>query len=280
MGQPPDLKDYLMKRGLAIFLSLLGIGFLIVGIMGFVNAPPAKPDAQVIALKDLIANGPGKNIHVDITHLLVTHSFADQLIKKAGKEQKIVWVPLVEPDGPYVQMIQKLSIDNPELIRSGKLPPPKIISILLKSDHVADDPIDAGPEATLAALLGETPGQEGPLTKTSLQIQRFIKGMIINDIEPLNGADRKFLTEHYPGINLDKVLIFDHERQPPRATRNIIMVSIGLGLLFFGIVIILIPKRKDRSTKITPITDNPENPASPGSPENTGNIDTPASTES
>jgi len=240
-----------MKRSLAILLNVLGVALLVAGIMGFANAPPAKPQAQIIALKDLIANGPGDNIHVDVTHLQVTQSWADQIVRKAGKESKIVWVPLVEPDGPYVQMIQKLRTENPELIRSGKLPQPKNISVLLKSDHIEDDPVEVGPDATLAALLGDKPG-ESPLTKSALEIQRFMKGMIINDYEPLNSADRNFLKEHYPGINLSKVLIFDHQRSPPRATRNIVMVSIGLGLLFFGIVIILLPKRKDRSQKIMP----------------------------
>jgi len=223
-----------MKVVSATIAALIGITLLTMGILGFVNMPPAKATAQTISLKDLAANGPGDNFHVEITHLLVTQSFADQIVGK----KKVVWVPLVEPDGEYVQMIQKLSMENHELVASGKLPPPKNIRILLKSDRIEDDPADPDPNAQLESLLG---GGEGPLTKSNLGIKRFFTGMIINDIDPLTEKDKTFLKKHYPDLNTDTVLVFEYERRPPRATRHIIMIGSGLAAIVLALIVYLIP---------------------------------------
>lgn len=68
-----------------------------------------------------------------------------------------------------------------------------------------------------------------------------IKGLVVNRIRTLDDDEKKLISQSFPSVNLDKVLILDDGREPSSATASwafmiggVLLVLTGIGLTLYG----------------------------------------------
>jgi len=74
-----------------------------------------------------------------------------------------------------------------------------------------------------------------------LEDETSVQGLVINRIKSLKGEEAKLIEETFPEIDLDKVLLLEHNRKPASLTKSLgmtfggaLLTLIGIGLFFVG----------------------------------------------
>jgi len=175
------------------------------------------PDVPVIAtLKDIEDKGEAPENWLTLSADLaaydgIVYSFMG---KEGDPDASIMYAyyPLLSHDNPHAQNILKLNASYKE--EEDAIPPEEIpvlenFTVLVKTDKWKKyKDIPWGLEADL-----------------------IIKGMIINELDPIKHDEVDFLKQSFPKLDLDKVLILEEGRTP--GPISIPLLMIGGGLLVF-----------------------------------------------
>ena len=145
----------------------------------------ASDTPQKMTCAELAATGPGSNANIILSDYVIAPNYIYQ--ERNGVWQT-VWNPVVSTDSPYVQ--EALEIES----AGGTAPPPPVdeVKVIFKSSKVR---------------------RESQLD--SLQ-QRSIQGLVINQIDSIDGKAEKVLLESYPGLDVESCWIFEPGRSPVR----------------------------------------------------------------
>lgn len=196
-----------MKR-IKIGLIIVGVVFTVMGYQEWRLADKARPDKQILTCAQLTEKGFGDNANVTVKDAVVLDTWF--VYKGTGQNGpwSTIWVPLVPAEGPYIQELRRLYAGESHL--PEKLPPPKDIRLILKSGHTAD-------KAAMDRLVHE----------------RTFDGMIVNEIEKLEGKEKQLLEQGFPGTDFSQCYILEHGRTP--ASRTMLLVMLGGGLAAAGL---------------------------------------------
>lgn len=179
-------------------------------------ASTADAEPQSMSAADLAANGPGDNAHIKLTDfwLLDTQSVVEYPENDESTYNKI-WSPVIPADDPYVQ--QYITSDP-------NLPPPaytgKVGIVLYSTDINNDDDFNTA------------------MTSGSVQ------GLIINEIDKIDGEELSLLQQGLPNMDADTVLVLEHNRQPKSAGTTILMMVGGIVLILAGPTLFFVGRRK------------------------------------
>jgi hypothetical protein len=145
----------------------------------------ASDTPQEMTCAELAAYGPGDNANIVLTDYVIAPNFIYQ--EKNGVWQT-VWCPVVSTDSPYVQ--EAIEIES----AGGNAPPPPVdqVKVIFKSGKVRR-------ESQLDALQ-----------------QRSIQGLVVNQIDSIDGKAKNVLLESYPGLDVESCWIFEPGRTPTR----------------------------------------------------------------
>lgn len=191
------------------FAIALVIGGALLTFFGFNEhklASAADAEPQTISAADLAANGPGDNAHVKMTGfwLLDTQSVVEYPEHDQNKYNKI-WAPVITAEDPYVQEYMNSNPDLPPPAYNGK------VGIILYSKDINND-------------------NEFLRTMESGSVQ----GLIINEIDKIEGEELSLLKQGLPGLNPDTVLVLEHNRKPKSTGTTMIMMVGGVILMLAG----------------------------------------------
>jgi len=205
-------------------MSFVGRILLIVAILGAVGAwygfkefrlaGAASQTPKTISCKDLEANGPGENAHVNVTDfLLCPNGFVYQSQKNSTRWSKI-WVPAVPLDGVFVEQLRKSMSADGKL--PSNIPAPKNVRIIIKTANVHN-------ESEL----------------DSFADKETLQGLVVNKVESLGSEEKKILSQSYPGIDFSTCWIVEEGRKPKsRGAAAGILAGGGAGVLvgLFGML--------------------------------------------
>ena len=71
-----------------------------------------------------------------------------------------------------------------------------------------------------------------------------VQGMIINEIHPIEGEERKFLLTAFPKMDVDKILILDAGRAPTSAAAYLGLLAGELALVITGVGVLVVQNRQ------------------------------------
>ena len=198
-------------------LRLLGgllIGGAVLTYFGFNNwrlhlASGTQPTPTTLA--DLANHRGADNAHVVMSDFLVAGSYVYEQDKKGGN-YKTVYLPVLPLDGEYAHGLAEW-YDN-----GSTGPEPAVdssqVRVLLKTTHCPDD-----------ASIG-------------LMAERdTIQGLVVNQVESLDGETKKLLRGGFPQMDADHVVILEEGRTPPSLSLAAGMTAGGVGLFATGAVI-------------------------------------------
>jgi len=174
----------------------------------------AKADTtpQTITCGDLSDAGPGDNAHVEMTDfLLCSMSYVYETKGSNDSVYKTVWVPAVPLGGVYHEKILSM-LDEEGNFTGDDMPVPKNLNVLVKTSDVSND-----------------------RDVMRLSDQDALTGLVINEIEAVDGEERRLLKESYPGVNFGDVWIIEHNRTPAGAGKTYGLMGGGAALLLLGI---------------------------------------------
>lgn len=66
-------------------------------------------------------------------------------------------------------------------------------------------------------------------------VEPSVKGLVINTIDSLDGDERKLISQSFPSLDLDKVLILEEDREPASGLKSTGMILGGVLLIVAGI---------------------------------------------
>ena len=202
-----------------VIMIVIGAGLLFYGYQEMQLGSVAAEEPQKISCQKLFDSGPGDNAHIMLSDFFFCMG-AYIHEKKPGKEEFVkVWVPVAPRGGEYHQLIASMVDEKGDF--KGKLPAPKNIRLILKTEHVKSD-------QSLWKLMKED----------------TIQGLIVNEIKSLEGEELKLLQENYPGIDFSKVWLLEHKRNVSGS--GTIYGSLGAGavLLLVGLGGVIARRRK------------------------------------
>jgi hypothetical protein len=191
-------------KGILIALAILMLLFGFILVMWSRQeqglADRARPEPQVLRLEQLIANGPGDNVHVEITEF---DFGAGYVVEEENGSWKEVWIPVYPAPGG---------------VRNAADPPRSPFRVVAK--------------------LGK-PNSTAELDQYCGQTTR-LRGLIPSDSGLGASSDiGQKLTNMYPGTDVTRCIILEEGRTPwsPSAIKT--MLFSGIGLLVGGGVAVL-----------------------------------------
>jgi hypothetical protein len=192
------------------FLLILLIAGAVIGYHGFNEfrlARAASATPKTITCADLEQSGPGENVNIRLTDMLLCSHSVIYKSRKTGGEWQTIWLPAVALDGPYVERVREMLINRVEHI-----PPPTNVRVIVKTGKVRN-------EHELEQLLDEDE----------------LEGMVVNSVESLGSEERKLLAEGYPGIDFSKCWIVEVGRQPKSVPAAMGIMGGGGALMLLGL---------------------------------------------
>lgn len=170
------------------------------------SAADAEPQKMTVA--ELIENGPGDNAHLVLSDFWLLD--AESVVEYEGEDQSRytkIWSPMISSGDAYVQrylaFMASEEVDAPTYEDT--------IHIVMYSEQINDD------NDFYNFLQKET-----------------VQGLIVNEIESISGEELSLLQQSLPGINADKVLIFEHNRKPKSSGATMAMMAGGVLLILTG----------------------------------------------
>ena len=196
-----------------ILAALIGGGVLAyMGFNQFRLANKVGSEPADVTLDELAA-GEADNAHVTLTDFFAPGDYIS-LDDKSGLHET-VWLPVVGFDSNYMRSIHaQLDANGGDF---GTVMQPAVagseVRVVIKSTDCRG--------ATDVGRLAE---------------REFLTGVVVNDIEGLDGETKKLLREAYPGMDVDDVLIVHADRGLPSAGGALGMMAGGVGLTGAGAV--------------------------------------------
>jgi len=182
------------------------IGGAVLAFYGFKEwrlSGEVKSAPQTITCEALARDGYGDNAHVRLTEFLV--SPASYVYEEGKGGWKKVWLPLVPLNGPYAEQLRALPED-------AEIPAPRSFGVILQTDEVSN-------EDKLGALAERD----------------VVEGVVINEIDSLDSETKKLLNQAYPGIDLEKCWILEHNRKTKGMASSLLFLLLGLGIAGAGL---------------------------------------------
>jgi len=228
-----------------IAFGLLGFGFSTADIALATSRTPTEVSTRSLKADDL-----GGNAHIELTDVFLCPRYAMRI---GGS----LWVPVLERGSELNN-----AIDAYEAIEgnTAAFPAPSGFGVMVKLDgnDRAFAQMSHLREATFRNLWGETlsrleqkklrelrdvkllevwesvieeRGQNlidaGLAQCDHLRSVDHIRGVVLNDIEPLGESERAALQDAFPAMDLDTCLILDADRKTPGRTAAIVMLTVG-----------------------------------------------------
>ena len=184
-----------------LFLLAIGCVLIFGGVEEVRLASLSKPEPQQITLANLLQNGPGDNIYIELSDFLLRDNLVYEANSDSGPYTKI-WIAA----DPATEEDKRLGFEN--IVASKRGP----IKFLFKSTQHNND-------TDIVSLA--TKGLDGS-----------VRGMLINEIESLAGEERKLLEQSYGRTGIDSWYIFEFAREPSGIFK--------MTALFFGGIIFLL----------------------------------------
>ena len=191
---------------------------LVVAYMGvqeltlFLKAPDAPVE---VALKDIEAKGEAPENWLTLSaDLAVYDSIVYSYMGKEGDPEASImyaYYPLLPIDHPYFLNIIKMSDKYEE------------------GDEIAPEDIPVLENFTV--LVKTEKWKKYKDMPQGIRSDLTIKGMIVNDLDPIKSDEVDLLKQSFPKLDLDKVLILEEGRTPGTITTPLLMI--GGGLLVF-----------------------------------------------
>lgn len=157
-------------------LAVIGVALLIAGRWERILASNACDVPREITCTDLIRNGPGDNLHVQLTKFMVGDEFV------LSKDGQSALGPAAARGGEWDLACRKAA-------REGERRPPlhgfKLLLMLPRARRVE-----------------------------SLTHETSVRGMLVQKIKPLHVEERARLSRSYPQAELSDVMILEVGRQP------------------------------------------------------------------
>ncbi|MEM6260217.1 MAG: hypothetical protein AAGI37_18225, partial [Planctomycetota bacterium] len=203
------------------FALALLVGGAILTFYGFNQhklASVAQAEPQSITAADLAANGPGDNAHVTITDTFILDGFSYSSREDKPTVYEEVWIPAISMQDDYVikrdELIaeaQERNPGNPDYSAAEKLAYPSDIRLVIHSKEL----------------------------KSDREIEKFIyetevTGLVMNEIEKLEGEELAYLKEMFPSLDTDTVYLIDHNRKPRGTGTTMLMMVGGVLLMLAG----------------------------------------------
>ena len=194
------------------FALALVVGGAILTFFGYNEhklASSAQADPQAMTVAELIEKGPGENAHIVLSDFWLLD--AQSVVEYEGEDDTQytkIWSPVITSDDAYVEQYIAFMESEDELTAPAYN---ESIHIVLYSEEINDD----GDFYNL--LQADT-----------------VQGLIINEIDSMGGEELSLLQQSLPGINPDKVLIFEHNRKPKSTGTTMLMMVGGVVLILAG----------------------------------------------
>ncbi|MCY2929313.1 MAG: hypothetical protein NTV86_07415 [Planctomycetota bacterium] len=222
-----------------IGLIVAGIALTYIGYREWRLANKAGHEKQALTCAQLTKNGCGDNANVTVRDAVVLPTWFVYEGKGEAGPWTTVWVPLVPKDGQYMQDLRRLVGPDDQL--PANLPPPTDIRLVLRSGKVSD-------MAGMDRLARET----------------VFDGMIVNEIEKLEGKERQLLEKGFPGTDFSQCYILHHGRTPASKGKLFALLIGGLAALGLGGFWLLAGWMRGKPTAVaSPAAPTPTPPAPP-----------------
>ncbi len=194
---------------LNVVMAFGGLVMMFIGYREYSLVSLSMPTAKTISMADLLEDGPGDNIHLHITNMLL---WEGAYVYEADSEDgpfTMVWIPAISSDSETGQQV----LAGIERGASPTGHPPNI-QMILRTDSCVD---------------------ENAVGQLMLQgLQTGIKGMIINEITSLGSDEKKLLSEEYPGVDFEQCYIFEQGREPAGRFKMVALMFGGTLLSLAG----------------------------------------------
>jgi len=196
----------MLRTWLRVALFLVGVGVSISGFDELVLTSEASREPVPAELAGLEHGAPLLDHHLRIgPHLAV---FSRQLVTYlkaiAGKRPRpatrilAVYYPIVSPVHPYAR---------------GKADEPGRFAVLVKDSTYE--------------RLGEVPERD--------RLEDSMDGLVVTDTTRWRDDQKKRLAKLFPGIDLDRVIVFEKGREPESIAAGIRRTALGLSLLLLAL---------------------------------------------
>ena len=213
-----------------ISVIFMGAALAFHGVQEIRLASKASDEPASLTCAELIADGPGDNLHVTLGEFIAPDAFVfENATGKPGRHYDVVYIPLLPVDGEWHQTLQDAMDEEGNIV--GDVPPPRNIRVIAKLKNIRND----------EALYRE-------LDRGRAQ------GMVINDIDSLDSDHKRLLAESYPNIDVDACWILEVGRRP--GGYGMIGFFVGVGALLVVLGCVLPVGRSHRS----PQTKSPDPP--------------------
>ncbi|MAG33166.1 MAG: hypothetical protein CL908_19990 [Deltaproteobacteria bacterium] len=210
---------------------LLIVGGLFAGFLGYQElglAQQASALPQPIELVDLESGQAPPNIHVQLGHHwkvwdeLIYSYRTEKEDEEVGPATRIdySYFPIISEEHPYSQAFNRLAerYESLDQVPEAEWPRLKDFAVLVRSEAFS--------------VVGKLPGDEG-----WGEAEQMV-GLIVNDIHRLKSDEKSLLSQSYPSLDLDKVLILEEGRQVESLAYCLGIMTLGAGLVITGGVLI------------------------------------------
>ena len=183
-------------------LIIAGIAAIFFGWQDWQLSRLVKSEPQSITCAALGQTGYGDNAHVQVTNTFLSPGgYVYQERGRGSTSWAKVWIPLIDIDSAYADSLRVLPEGTP-------IPGPTNFNVIMQTEHVSD----------LSEL-------------RSLSEADSFTGIVINKIDSLDSDTKRLLRESYPGVDLERCWILDHNRSKPSAARGLGLLVLGLSVL-------------------------------------------------
>ena len=208
-----------MRRSTVLVLVLMGIGGSLVyyGVLEHRLSGDASAEPVEVSLADLEAGKPLPDAHIRIGlhHRMYAISVYEYRQDADGisSDTPVYWTyyPIISDEHPYMEGIAKLRAKYGSLdkVPNGAGPVLGEVAVVVKSE--------------LFSTYGEIPRKR--------IYTEAIEGMVINEIESLGDEEQELLSEGFPKMDFDKILILEEFRHPESMATIVTIFTIGGALI-------------------------------------------------
>ncbi|MHC4984833.1 MAG: hypothetical protein ACYTFO_01625 [Planctomycetota bacterium] len=214
-------------------------------ILGIITAEEAwiaslcRQEPQRLTCAELAANGPGDNAYVIVTDVyapVTWYVYKADLGDEDGPYE-YVYTPLVDPGSPWFQKVLQDDIEHGE-------------------NRPVSIPTDVGVFAKFKDI------RNGRQLAGKLDRYEF-EGLIINEFESVEEAEKRLITEAFPGADPDDCWVLEVDRRPWSANFVGGALAVSGGLFLVGVGWIVRDAVKQRRSRPPAVPAPPEAKPSP-----------------
>lgn len=175
---------------LLLAMVIIGGVFVFMAVQDMRLNSKADVEPQIISCAELELNGPGDNLHVNLTDFLICESAYVYEEKTPGGTWSKVWVPAVPLGGAYHLKLLSM-VDEQGHFTGQQVPTPTDVKVIVKAENLSN---------------------ERELSRMAARDN--VQGMIVNLISSLGSEEKRLLEESYPSVDFDDCFILEVGRKP------------------------------------------------------------------